>query len=250
MTKSEQLNELSTALAKAQGEFQPASKNANNPFHKSRYADLASVVDVAREILSKHGLSVSHLPKFLPDVGWTLETVLLHSSGQFISCQTPLLPPVDKNGNVLTFTNQTLGASITYMRRYGFCAITGVVVDEDDDGETADGRGKCKPQYPQATPPAPQAPAPAAAPSAPAPQEPRVTPEQVNNIVEGLKLIDAKTLTNYHAHMESNWATKAGDYKNLPARAYDPTMTAIANNIKFQKERAAAAAAASQMAVA
>ncbi len=233
-TSGTNINELATALAKAQGEFIPASKNSTNPFHKNKYADLASVVDSAREILTKHGLSVAQLPKHIPELGWVLETMLLHSSGQSISCQLPLI--LDKN------TNQSMGASMTYMRRYGFCAITGVVVDEDDDGETADGRGKSRNQNATPTPTPPikapivpivQAPAPAPTP----PMEPRVNQSQLNDITEGLKLIDKKTLDNYHIHMQNHWETKAGDYKNLPARAYDATMTAIKNNLNQQPQK-------------
>ena len=52
MEKSDQINELATALAKAQGELESASKNALNPHFKNKYADLASVWDAARAPLS------------------------------------------------------------------------------------------------------------------------------------------------------------------------------------------------------
>ncbi len=234
--------DLAAALAKAQGEFQPASKNSTNPFHKSKYADLASVVDSAREILTKHGLSVTQLPKNVPELGWVLETVLLHASGQSISCQLPLI--MDKQ------TNQCMGASMTYMRRYGFCAITGVVVDEDDDdGETADGRGKSKPQYqgnqgqlkpaiPTAPPVGPMSQAPATPPTAAA-QEGKINETQLAYIVQGMKLIDQKTLENYHKYMVTQWNVEPGDYKNLPVRAYNPTLTMINNNLNQQPQQKA-----------
>ena len=58
MNQSEQINELATALANAQGIIATASKDKKNPFFKSKYADLASVWGACREPLSAHGLSV------------------------------------------------------------------------------------------------------------------------------------------------------------------------------------------------
>ena len=54
--KSESLKELATALAKAQGEIKGALKDSANPFFKSKYADLSSVVDAIKVAFSKHGL--------------------------------------------------------------------------------------------------------------------------------------------------------------------------------------------------
>jgi hypothetical protein len=136
MKKSEQIQELAVAFAKAQGELKPAHKNSDNPYHKSKYADLADVWEPAREVLSKHGLSVSQLPEFIEGRGWVLVNLLLHSSGQWIASELPLKPAKDDN--------QGFGATLTYMRRYGIGPLVGIVVDDDDDGETADGRGKTR----------------------------------------------------------------------------------------------------------
>ena len=43
MNKSESIKELATALAKAQGEIKGALKDSQNPFFKSKYADLAEI---------------------------------------------------------------------------------------------------------------------------------------------------------------------------------------------------------------
>lgn len=142
MNKSQEIQELAAAFAKAQGELLPAHKNSVNPFHKSKYADLADVWEPARETLAKHGLSVTQLPSFVEGRGWVLENVLMHCSGQWISSELPLKPAKDDN--------QGFGATLTYMRRYGICPLVGIVVrDEDDDGETADGRGKTKNSLPK-----------------------------------------------------------------------------------------------------
>lgn len=127
MNRSEAINELSAALAKAQGEMENASKDKQNPHFKSAYADLASIWDAIRGPLSKHGLAVLQMP-FEDDKGRiSLETMISHSSGQFIST-TYCLPPMKADV-------QGLGSAITYMKRY---ALTGLgVAPEDDDGEGA-----------------------------------------------------------------------------------------------------------------
>jgi hypothetical protein len=75
-------------------------------------------------------------------------TTLAHTSGQWVKSYLPLNP--DKNNS------QGMGAAITYLRRYALSAIVGVVCDEDDDGETACGRGKTQNQNNNQQPPAQQ----------------------------------------------------------------------------------------------
>ena len=128
MQKSEQINELAAALAKAQGEIESAKKGSVNPHFKSRYADLADVWDAVRGPLTKHGLSVIQ-----PVVNNSLQTILLHSSGQWISSEMPLL--------MTRQDMQGLGSAITYARRYALAAMVGCPQD-DDDAEIAQGRGK------------------------------------------------------------------------------------------------------------
>lgn len=134
MAQSELINELCTALSKAQGEMQSAIKDKVNPYFRSKYADLSAVWDVARPVLSKHGLCVIQTTQMIPNSNQiVLVTTLAHCSGQWISSELPLNPA--KNDS------QGVGAAITYLRRYSLSAIVGVVCDEDDDGETASGRG-------------------------------------------------------------------------------------------------------------
>jgi len=127
MRQSEQITELFAALAKAQGEIIPAKKDVENTFFKSKYADLASVQDVLREPLSKNGLSVIQLARNI-ESGVEVETILAHSSGQFIS-ETLACPLQKKDA-------QGIGLAITYLRRYGLMAMCGVAA-EDDDGNSA-----------------------------------------------------------------------------------------------------------------
>lgn len=125
---SQSIDQLMTALAKAQGKIQPALKDKSNPFFKSKYADLTSVWNACREVLSENGLAVVQSIS-RNDNGMSLLTILGHASGQWISSDMPII--MDK------IDPQSMGKIITYYRRYSLSAIVGVSPDDDDDGETA-----------------------------------------------------------------------------------------------------------------
>lgn len=128
MNHSSELNELATALAEAQSEFIAIPKTAQNPFFKSSYADLATVVQTATPILAKHGLSVSQHIGFDGQTD-TLTTWLLHTSGQYL------------NESMRLYLNkqdaQSQGSATTYAKRYSYMSVLGLVADDDDDGNRA-----------------------------------------------------------------------------------------------------------------
>ncbi len=133
MEKSEQINELATALAKAQAEITGARRGCENPFYKSKYADLAEVWDVIREPLSKYGLSVHQAAEFA-DGRVNVTTTLMHASGQYVSSTLSLR--ATRDGRSEADDPQAVGSAITYARRYGLAAAVGVA-QEDDDAESA-----------------------------------------------------------------------------------------------------------------
>lgn len=125
---------LFEALSKFQSQLESASKDSVNPHFKSKYADLAECWNAIREPLGANGLAVSQLLSYENDK-YTLTTKLTHASGEFIESTMPLL---------LTKQDmQGLGAATTYARRFMLCSILGIT-QEDDDGETAVGRGMPK----------------------------------------------------------------------------------------------------------
>lgn len=126
--QSENINELATALSKAQSEISPAIKDSNNPFFKSKYADLSSIWNACREPLTKNGLSILQTMD-IKEGAQVLVTTLAHSSGQWVRSYLPILN--EKNNA------QGLGSAITYNRRYALSAIVGIICDEDDDGNAA-----------------------------------------------------------------------------------------------------------------
>lgn len=129
MEHSEQMNELATALSKAQSTLQVAKKGSENPFFKSKYADLYSVWAACREALTTNGLAVSQVADVDAEGRAVLETVLMHTSGQWLKGRLPLM--------AVKPDPQAQGSAITYARRYSLSAIVGLCTEEDDDGEAA-----------------------------------------------------------------------------------------------------------------
>ena len=131
-----EINELAKALVAAQGEFSAVPKGSDNPFFKSKYADLPDVVKHAGPVLSKHGLAVSQFIELVETADGSsydaLRTYLIHESGQFITHVMRLhLPKSDPQGQ---------GSAVTYARRYSYMAVLGLVSDVDDDGNAASPR--------------------------------------------------------------------------------------------------------------
>lgn len=124
------IKELATALSKAQGEIRSADLNRENPYFKSRYADMQSIVQAARPALAKHGLSVVQNIFAHGDGQSILHTILLHSSGEFIESRIRIIPPKNEIQTIKSYT--------TYLKRMAYETLVGVVTgDEDDDGEVA-----------------------------------------------------------------------------------------------------------------
>ena len=129
MKQSESITDLATALCLAQAEMGGAVKDSNNPFFKSSYADLTSVIKVIKEPFARHGLSFVQLPvTSAGGNGIGVTTMLMHNSGQWI--QSEYLLPMDK------VTPQGAGSAITYARRYALQSLVGIP-SVDDDSEMA-----------------------------------------------------------------------------------------------------------------
>lgn len=125
MEHSEQLNELATALAKAQANIKDAEKDRTNPYFKSKYATLSSIWDACRDELTKHGLSIVQAPCSSAAEGYFgLSTMLLHSSGQWVK-ETAFV-------RLAKDDPQGAGSACTYLRRYALAAFASVCPDDDD----------------------------------------------------------------------------------------------------------------------
>lgn len=137
MQKSEQINELAAALAKARSDIQaPTFDRRNSAFDKTAtkntYASLAAVIDAAIPKLAAHGIAVVQALQ-TSDRGVVCETMLAHSSGQWIAGSFEM--PVNKHDA------HAFGSAATYARRYSLMAFCGIVGEQDDD----DGNAASKP---------------------------------------------------------------------------------------------------------
>lgn len=117
------------AYIKAQSEMGSALKRANNPFLKSSYADLNSIIEVVYPAFHQNGFAVTQ-DVGRDEFGDFVCTSLLHQNGQAFQSRVYLSY---KSGDM-----QSYGGAITYARRYGLLTVCGVAV-EDDDGNRAVG---------------------------------------------------------------------------------------------------------------
>jgi len=142
MIKSDSISELAGALCKAQGEIENASKNASNPHFRSKYADLAEVLNTVRPVMSKNGISISQFPAFEAGVA-SVETIVMHTSGEWMSGISSA--PVQKQDA------QGVGSALTYLRRYSLAAIAGIAQEDDDANSSIGGKQQTQ-QKPQQNP--------------------------------------------------------------------------------------------------
>ena len=138
MLKSESITALAKAIALSQLHVENALKSSTNPHFKSKYADLAEILNTVRPVFSANSIAIVQTPTFESGVA-SVETMLCHESGEFISsvCSSP----VSKQDA------QGIGSAITYLRRYSLAAMCGIA-QEDDDGQNA----VAQPQQRQAQP--------------------------------------------------------------------------------------------------
>ena len=128
MINTEHANaELFAALAKAQGEIENASKNAANPHFRSKYADLAEVLNTIRPPFAANGLAIVQSPHFDGSMAH-VTTMVTHSSGGYITSTASCVPAKSDA--------QGIGSATTYLRRYSAASISGIA-QEDDDGNEA-----------------------------------------------------------------------------------------------------------------
>lgn len=129
MKTSATLTKIAPALVAAQAAIEAATKDQANPFFDSKYANLASVIAAVKAPLNANGIAFSQLVQ-RDEHGIYVETVLLHTSGEYITSQTPVI--VAKPNNP-----QAMVSGVTYAKRCGLEAITGLPsVDDDGNGAT------------------------------------------------------------------------------------------------------------------
>jgi hypothetical protein len=146
MNKSSSIANIAKALQCFQSKMGKISKDSNNPFFKSKYASLSTILEHIQQPLAECGLSFSQLPD-----GTGLTTIIMHGeSGEFLESTYDVnaIPEYtkekDSQGTVIYrgpayVSPQNVGSAITYARRYALGAALGLNIDEDDDGNKASG---------------------------------------------------------------------------------------------------------------
>ncbi len=177
-TFSNELGELFSALAKAQGKINNALKDKINPFYKSSYADLASVWNCCREPLSTNGLAIVQFVEGNKEE-MVLVTMLGHSSGQWMKSRLPLF--IGKKDS------QGVAAAMTYAKRCALSAMVGVCADDDDDGELSVNRNKSRED---------ETPKKSIVNNVPIQKEPVLTQKEIENVLDMKILPEEKELWN------------------------------------------------------
>ena len=135
MKHSDSLAKLAPALVAAQADLKPIVKDGKNPAFRSKYATLDATLEAVRPALAAQGLAVLQGITF-PEtngegrlVGITVETRLVHASGEWMASHVPVpVAKADAHG---------LGSALSYGRRYGLAALLSLAADDDDDGNAA-----------------------------------------------------------------------------------------------------------------
>jgi len=120
------MQKLYTALATFRQKVSAVKKDADNPFFKSKYADLPSILEVIKQPLQESGIAITHHCK-ATEWGFSMITILWETeSGESIQSEFPIF------GN----KPQEVWSSMSYARRYNLLALLDIPT-EDDDGNTA-----------------------------------------------------------------------------------------------------------------
>ena len=127
MKTSESITKIASALVSAQKDFLSAKKTSDNPFFKSKYADLQSVISAVKESLNENGIAFIQSPAESEGDVLKLTTRLLHESGEWIE-DTAVCPLVKRDP-------QAFGSALSYLRRYSLSAMCGIYQADDDGNE-------------------------------------------------------------------------------------------------------------------
>lgn len=124
------VNVIYTGLAKVKEELGSIVKSANNPYFKSKYADLNTHLEAVEPLLHKNGMILLQPIQIIDGVNTVSSIIIDTKSGQKISSSMRLIGEADM---------QKAGSAVTYARRYTLGALLSMRA-EDDDGESAVGR--------------------------------------------------------------------------------------------------------------
>ena len=118
-----------TADLSSMQEFLPRVVEHGEGHNKAKFAKLEDINDAIRPVLHKFGFAVTFRVKHESSLVW-ITTVLSHKQGHSEETSIPL--PLDNSGSKNAV--QAVGASISYGKRYGICAMLNISTGDDVDG--------------------------------------------------------------------------------------------------------------------
>lgn len=131
MKTSEKTDKIFPALLKVKSELKAVTKDSDNPYYNSKYADLNSHLEEAEPALLKQGLMLLQ-PTSVINGDNVVESTIVHvESGQWVTSDMKLLSEKPDM--------QKAGSGVTYGRRYTLGALLSMRA-EDDDGQAAAGK--------------------------------------------------------------------------------------------------------------
>ena len=140
---SKEVKTLEEAILHVQNSAPIIGKEKNNPFFKSKYADLPTIWKAIKDLMHEAGICVTTLTDFDAE-GREFVTTYIRGHGSEISSRSVIM--LGKR------TAQEYGSFLTYIRRYHLSSMLGLQVDEDDDGNAASKKEQPKPQPPKQDP--------------------------------------------------------------------------------------------------
>lgn len=126
MKSSASIATLAPALVAALAEIGGVAKGKTNPHFKSQYASLESVIEASKGILASHGIALMQFPAAFSGGAMSLDTVLIHESGEWLSGEEAFGVATGKQDP------QAVGSALTYARRYAQMAVLNMPAVDDD----------------------------------------------------------------------------------------------------------------------
>ena len=117
------MKEIYTKLYNLQLEIGSISKDVTNPFYRSKYFDINSLIGQLNPLLKKHGLLLMQ-----PIINNEVKSIIVEINGDGKVESGINLPDIPDP--------QKLGSAITYFRRYTLVSLLALQA-EDDDGNKA-----------------------------------------------------------------------------------------------------------------
>tara|TARA_R110000822_G_scaffold78059_3_gene187151 strand:+ start:1820 stop:2398 length:579 start_codon:yes stop_codon:yes gene_type:complete len=130
-------NNIYKKIFDLQSEIGVISKDAKNPFFKSKYFDINSLIKQLHPLLIKNKLVLLQ-----PIVNGSVKTIIAGLDGSSVESSLELPTNLDA---------QKIGSAITYYRRYTLASLLGLQAVDDDGNNTASVASKLTPPKPLPT---------------------------------------------------------------------------------------------------